>query len=109
MEKLLIFSVSGTNAVALPVSQLAGIDLVDADTINFSFIGGNLANGTAKSTLVTCDITSGTYLATLKELSEYFYATGSMKLPYVDVAGASGASGTNISNITSCTAIAIDQ
>tara|TARA_R110002020_G_scaffold368030_1_gene579914 strand:- start:319 stop:648 length:330 start_codon:yes stop_codon:yes gene_type:complete len=109
MDKLLIFSVSATNAVAMPVSQLAGIDLVDADTINFSFIGGNLANGTTKSTLVTCDITSGTYLATLKEISEYIYASGSMKLPYVDVAGIAGTAGTNISNITSCTAIAIDQ
>ena len=106
-DRLLIFTVSATNAVAMPVSQLAGIDLVDADTINFSFIGGNLANGTAKSTLVTCDITSGTYLATFKEISEYIYAEGSMKLPYVDVAGASAAA--SISNITSCTAIAIDQ
>ena len=51
-DRLLIFSVSETNAIALPVSQLASIDLVDADTINFSFIGGNLANGNTKSALV---------------------------------------------------------
>jgi len=109
MEKLLIFSVSATDAAALPVSNLSAIDLVDADTIRFGFTGGTTADGNIKSTLVTCDITSGTYLATLKELSEFMYATGSMKLPFIDVAGAAGAAGTNISNITSCTAIAFDQ
>ena len=49
--------------------------------------------------------TSGTYVATMKELSEYFYATGSMKLPYLDVAQAAG----GLSNITACTVIAITQ
>lgn len=106
-DRLLIFTVSATDAAALPLSNLSSIDLVDADTIRFGFTGGTTANGSTKSTLVTCDITSGTYLATLKELADHFYAQGSMKQPFLDVAGATAAA--SISNITACTAIAFDQ
>mgnify|MGYP001418116564 FL=1 len=106
-DRLLIFTVSATDAAALPLSNLSSIDLVDADTIRFGFTGGTTGDGTAKSTLVTCDITSGTYLATLKELADHFYAQGSMKQPFLDVAGATAAA--SISNITACTAIAFDQ
>ena len=109
MEKLLIFQKDADEAIAIPVSKLKGIDLTAADTMIFHFTGIGLTDGNAKSALVTCTITSGTYVATMKELSEFFYATGSMKLPYLDVAGASGAAGTNISNITACTVIAITQ
>jgi len=109
MDKMLIFQVSATDAFSAPLSALQSIDMVDADTINFSFIGGGISDGNVKTSLVTCDITTGTYVATIKEISEFLYATGSMKLPFVDVAGVAAAAGTNISNITSCTAILITQ
>ena len=109
MDKILIFQVSATDAFSAPLSSLQSIDMVDADTINFSFIGGGVSDGNVKTSLVTCDITTGTYVATMKEIAEYFYASGSMKLPYIDVAGVAAAAGTNISNITSCTTIAITQ
>tara|TARA_R110001592_G_C12558466_1_gene690904 strand:+ start:110 stop:427 length:318 start_codon:yes stop_codon:yes gene_type:complete len=105
MEKLLIFQVAAANALTAPVSALTGIDLVNSTTINFSFVGVGLSAGNTKSAIVTCTITDGTYIATMKELSEYFYATGSMKLPYLDVAQAAG----GLSNITACTTIAITQ
>ena len=75
MDKLLIFQVGAADALTLPLSALTGIDLVDAATINFSFVGVGLTAGDTKSAVVTCTITSGTYVATMKELSEYFYAT----------------------------------
>ena len=106
-DRLLIFTVSATDAAALPLSNLSSIDLVDADTIRFGFTGGTTANGSTKSTLVTCDITSGTYLATLKELADHFYAQGSLKQPFLDVAGATAAA--SISTITAATALAFDQ
>ena len=104
-DKMLYFAVSDTNAFAAPLSRLTSIDVVDTDTINFSFMGGSLANGDTKSALVTCDITAGTHPATIKEISQYLYASGSMVENYVEVAVAAA----GISNITACTAIAIDQ
>ena len=105
MEKLLIFQKDADEAIAVPVSKLQGIDLTAADTMIFHFVGIGLTDGNTKSALVTCTITSGTYVATMKELSDYFYASGSMKLPYLDVAQAAG----GLSNITACTVIAITQ
>jgi len=104
-DKMLYFAVSDTNAFAAPLSQLASIDVVDTDTINFTFIGGSVSGGTTKSALITCDITAGTHPATIKEISQYLYASGSMVENYVEVAVAAA----GISNITACTTIAITQ
>mgnify|MGYP003627022913 FL=1 len=104
-DKMLYFAVSDTNAFAAPLSRLTSIDVVDTDTINFSFMGGGLANGDTKSALVTCDITAGTHPACIKTISEHLYASGSMTQNYLEVAVAAAGIGT----ITACTAIAIDQ
>ena len=104
-DKMLYFAVSDTDAFAAPLSQLACIDVVDTDTINFTFIGGSISDGNAKSALVTCDITAGTHPACIKTISEHFYASGSMTQNYLEVAVAAAGIGT----ITACTAILIDQ
>ena len=104
-DKMLYFAVSDTDAFAAPLSQLASIDVVDTDTINFTFIGGSLTGGNTKSAIITCDITAATHPACIKTLSEYFYASGSMTQNYLEVAVAADGLGT----ITACTVIAITQ
>jgi len=104
-DKMLYFAVSDTDAFAAPLSQLACIDVVDTDTINFTFIGGSVSDGNAKSALVTCDITAGTHPACIKTISEHLYASGSMTQNYLEVAVAAAGIGT----ITACTAILITQ
>ena len=104
-DKMLYFAVSDTNAFAAPLSRLTSIDVVDTDTINFSFMGGSIADGSVKSALITCDITAATHPACIKTISEHLYASGSMTQNYLEVAVAAAGIGT----ITACTAILIDQ
>ena len=58
MEKFLYFANSGgTDAIAIPVSGIVAIDIVDADTVQFYYKSADGTDSNGGSVLV--DITSG--------------------------------------------------
>ena len=56
MNRYLYFAVSATDAVSIPASDVGGIDVVDADTIDIYYAGMGSLDNTGK---ITLDCTSG--------------------------------------------------